>query len=130
LVSHIVVPGSKYPCDCGQIGCVKATCTDDARLQRAVEAGLLPAGALQRDLYPDEDTEGLRRLRQARAQDLGRVIPLIMSLVAPAETTIRGRMGTPEEIAACVHAIRVRHRELVGREASVRYYEDSNRAFN
>lgn len=125
LVSHIVVPGSEYPCDCGQVGCVKATCTDDALLRRAVEAGLLPPGALQRDLYPDEDTEQLRELRQARAQDLGRVIPLIMSLVAPAETTIRGRLGTPDEISACLDAIRVRHRELVGREASVRYYENS-----
>ncbi|GAA1610908.1 MULTISPECIES: ROK family protein [Kribbella] len=130
LVSHLVVPGSEYPCDCGQVGCVKATCTDDALLQRAVDTGLLPEGALQRDLYPDEDTKGLRQLREARAQDLGRVIPLIMSLVAPAETTIRGRMGTPEEIATCVDAIRDRYRELVGREASVRYYEDQHRAFN
>ncbi|WP_170284591.1 ROK family protein [Kribbella amoyensis] len=128
LVSHLVVPGSEYPCDCGQIGCVKATCTDDALLRRAVEAGLLPAGALQRDLYPDEDTEPLRQLRTARAQDLGRVIPLIISLVAPAETTIHGRLGTPEEISTCVDAIRVRHRELVGRDASVRYYE--SRSFN
>ncbi|MGZ0148693.1 ROK family protein [Kribbella sp. WER1] len=125
LVSHLVVPGSRYRCDCGQIGCVKATCTDDALLRRAVDAGLLPPGALQRDLYPTEDTKQLRQLRRSRARDLGRVIPLIMSLVAPAETVVRGRLGTPDEITACLEAIRTRHHELVGREASVQYYEDS-----
>lgn len=123
LVSHLVVPGSTHPCDCGQIGCVKATCTDDALLRRAVDAGLLPAGALQRDLYRDPDTEGLRRLRQERAEELGQVIPLIMSLVAPAETTVRGQVGTPDEIAMCIDMIRSRYRELVGREATVRYYD-------
>ncbi len=125
LVSHIIVPGSTHPCDCGQIGCVKATCTDDALLRRAVDAGLLPPGALQRDLYPEEDTDGLRELRQARAEELGRVIPLIMSLVAPAETTVRGRVGTAEEIAACIDMVRSRYRELVGRDAEVRFYDRS-----
>ncbi|TDE91539.1 ROK family protein [Occultella glacieicola] len=123
LVSHVVVPGSTYPCDCGQVGCVKATCTDDALLRRAVATGLLPPGSLQRDLYPDDDTEGLRRLRRARAEDLGRVIPLIMSLVAPGETTVRGKVGTPEEIDACIDMIRRRYRELVGRDAKVRFYD-------
>jgi predicted NBD/HSP70 family sugar kinase len=121
LVSHIVVPGSSYPCACGQVGCIKATCTDDALLQRAVAAGLLLPGALQRDLYPRTDSEQLQRLRQARAEDLGRVIPLIMSLVAPGETTIRGRLGTPDEISTCIEAIRLRYRALVGRDANVRY---------
>ncbi|WP_197522188.1 ROK family protein [Occultella aeris] len=123
LVSHIVVPGSTYPCDCGQVGCVKATCTDDALLRRAVEAGLLPPGSLQRDLYPDDDIEGLRELRQHRAEELGRVIPLIMSLVAPGETTVRGQVGTPDEISTCIDMIRERYRELVGRDAKVRYYD-------
>lgn len=123
LVSHIVVPGSTYPCDCGQVGCVKATCTDDALLRRAVESGLLPAGALQRDLYPTDDTEGLRQLRQERAEELGRVIPLIMSLVAPGETTVRGRVGTADEISTCIDVIRKRYHDLVGQEAKVRYYD-------
>ena len=122
LVSHVIVPGSGFPCACGQVGCVKATCTDDALLQRAVAAGLLPPGALQRDLYPASDTEQLQGLRRDRAEELGRVIPLIMSLVAPGETTIRGRLGTPDEISTCVEAIRLRYRALVGREANVRHH--------
>jgi predicted NBD/HSP70 family sugar kinase len=129
LVSHIVVPGSEFPCECGQVGCVKATCTDDALVRRAVDAKLLPTGSVQRDLYPDEDTEQLRRLRQDRAAELGRVVPLIMSLVAPGETTIRGRVGTEDEISTCIEAIRLRYRELVGREASVRYYDESRRGY-
>lgn len=123
LVSHLIVPGSTFPCECGQTGCVKATCTDDALLRRAVDSGLLPPGSLQRDLYPKEDTEGLRQLRRARAEELGRVVPIIMSLVAPTETTVRGRLGTPEEIESCIDMIRVRYRELVGREAKVRFYD-------
>lgn len=125
LVSHLIVPGSTHPCPCGQVGCVKATCTDDALVRRAVAAKLLPAGALQRDLYPKSDNEPLRQLRQARAQELGQVIPLIMSLVAPGETVVRGRLGTPEEISTCIETIRRRYRELVGRDANVRYCEDS-----
>jgi predicted NBD/HSP70 family sugar kinase len=123
LVSHIVVPGSTYPCDCGQVGCIKATCTDDALLRRAVASGLLPPGSLQRDLYPADDTEALRELRLARAEELGRVIPLIMSLVAADETTVRGRVGTPDEISTCIDIIRRRYRELVGREAEVRFHD-------
>lgn len=126
LVSHLVVPGSDRPCSCGQRGCTKATCTDDALVRRAVEAGLLPPGSSQHDLYPADDTDGLSELRRARAEELGRVIPLIMSLVAPGETIVRGRLGTPTEIAACVEAIRLRYRALVGREAKVRY-DDSSR---
>ncbi len=124
LVSHLVVPGSDFPCDCGQVGCVKVTCTDDALVRRAVDAGLLPPGASQHDLYPDPDREPLRRLRQARAEELGRVIPLIMSLIAPGETAVRGRLGTPDEIAACIEAIGRRYRTLVGREANVRFLHD------
>ncbi|MFC7621696.1 ROK family protein [Microlunatus sp. GCM10028923] len=126
LVSHLVVPGSDRPCSCGQRGCIKATCTDDALVRRAVEAELLPAGSSQHDLYPADDTAGLRELRQARAEELGRVIPLIMSLVAPGETIVRGRLGRPDEIDACIEAIRHRYRALVGREANVRY-DDSTR---
>jgi len=125
LVSHIVVPGSTFPCACGQVGCVKVTCTDDALLRRAVEAGLLPPGSSQHDLYPADDTPQLRRLRQARAQELSRVIPLIMSMVDPGETVICGRVGTSDEIAACVEMIRARYQHLVGREAQVRYREES-----
>lgn len=121
LISHLVVPGSTLACDCGQIGCVKATCTDDALLQRAAAAGILPSGALQRDLWRDDDR--LRLLRRARADELGRVLPLVMSLIAPGETILRGRIGTAEEVAACVDAVRRRHRELVGREADVRHYD-------
>jgi predicted NBD/HSP70 family sugar kinase len=123
LISHLVVPGSTYVCDCGQVGCVKVTCTDDALLQRAASAGILPAGALQRDLYRHPDDEGLRLLREARAEELGMVLPLVMSLVAPEETVLRGRIGTSEEVAACVEAVRRRYRELVGREANVRHYD-------
>ncbi len=124
LVSHLVVPGSDFPCECGQVGCVKVTCTDDALVRRAVDAGLLPAGSSQHDLYPTPDTEPLRRLRQTRAEELGRVIPLIMSLIAPGETAVRGRLGTPDEITACIEAIRLRYRALVGRDANVRFHHD------
>lgn len=51
------------------------------------------------------------------------MIPLIMSLVAPGETTVRGRVGTPDEISTCITMIRRRYRELVGREAEVRFYD-------
>lgn len=125
LISHIVVPGSTFPCECGQIGCVKATCTDDALVRRAVDAGLLPPDAAQHDLYkPSNDTPQLRQLRSDRAAELGRVIPLIMSLVAPGKTIVRGRLGTPEEIATCIEAIRDRYRTLVEREPEVRFHAE------
>ncbi len=123
LVSHLVVPGSGFGCECGQVGCVKATCTDDALVRRAVAGGLLPPGSAQHDLYPRTDPEPLRQLRRDRAEELGRVIPLIMSLVAPAQTVVRGRLGTPEEISACIDAIRHRYRALVGRDPDVKYYD-------
>lgn len=124
LVSHLVVPGSTYPCECGQVGCIKVTCSDDALLQRAVEAGVLPPGPLQRDLYPhdDVDTPALRQMRRERAEALSRVLPLIMSMVAPKTTLVRGWVGINDEIDSCIEATRRRYRELVGRDADVRHY--------
>jgi hypothetical protein len=51
------------------------------------------------------------------------VIPRIRSLVDPAETTVRGRLGTPHEISSCINLIRSRYHQLVGRQAKVRFYD-------
>lgn len=131
LVSHLVVPGSTYPCGCGQTGCVKVTCTDDALLRRAVAQGVLAPSPSQRDLYPsaDADPPALRQMRQERAEALSRVLPLIMSVLAPRQTLVRGWLGSEDEIAACIQATRARYRELVGRDADVRHHGRARQDF-
>ena len=131
LVSHLIVPGSTYPCRCGQSGCVKVTCTDDALLRRSVAAGVLREGSGQRDLYPrgNTDVPALRTMRQERAAALARVLPLIMSMAAPQRTLVRGWLGTEAEITFCIEATRQRYRELVGRDTDVRYHGNARDDF-
>ncbi|UFU06814.1 ROK family transcriptional regulator [Ruania halotolerans] len=131
VVSHLVVPGSSAPCNCGQVGCVRVTCTDDALLTQAIEAGLLPTDASQHHLYPAEDgmwdtsarppghPSGLQTLRRDRARALGMVIPLLISLLQPDQTVISGPLGTQEEIDECLDMVRRRHTELTGRAPQV-----------
>ncbi|WP_175477143.1 ROK family protein [Ruania alba] len=121
VVSHLVVPGSTAPCNCGQTGCVRVTCTDDALLTQAVDAGLLPSDAMQRDLYPPAaaDSPGLADLRRCRALALGQFVPLLMGLLQPDQTVISGPLGTQDEIQECLELIRTRHAELTGHTARV-----------
>jgi len=127
MVSHLLVPGSSAPCECGQSGCIAATCTDDALLARAITTGALPAGAVQQDLYPvsEEDGEALRALRIERAEQLGRVLPAIITLVDPERTILRGAIGAPDEVERCLSIVRDRYRSLVGRDAAVEHRLDS-----
>jgi predicted NBD/HSP70 family sugar kinase len=121
VVSHLVVPGSTVSCNCGQTGCVRVTCTDDALLTQAVEAGLLPSDSLQSDLYPSaaEDSAGLAALRRERVDALGRLVPLLIALLQPDQTVISGPIGTQDEIRECLDLIRRRHAELTGYTAQV-----------
>lgn len=124
VVSHLVVPGSTAQCNCGQIGCARVTCTDDALLTRAVEVGLLSRDALQRDLYPTpaQDSSGLADLRRQRARALGQFVPLLIDLFQPDQTVISGPLGTQEEIRECMELIRERHAELTGHAARVHHH--------
>lgn len=123
IVSHIQVPGSEQPCECGQVGCIAATCTDDALLERAVATGVLPPGSRQQDLLETAPagSQQLAALRDERVQELGLVLPPLIDLVDPDRTILRGTFGTPEEIEACLELIRDRYRALVGREVDVEH---------
>lgn len=127
VVSHLVVPGSTARCNCGQTGCVRVTCTDDALLTQAIDAGLLPPNALQHDLYPAaaEDSEALADLRRSRARALGQFVPLLIGLFQPDETVISGPLGTEAEIDECLDLIRARHAQLTGQAAHVHYHARS-----
>ncbi|WP_157236002.1 ROK family transcriptional regulator [Brachybacterium sp. P6-10-X1] len=123
IVSHIQVPGSEQRCGCGQVGCIAATCTDDALLERAIATGALPPGSRQQDLLETapEDADQLTALRAGRVRELGLVLPPLIDLVDPDLTILRGTFGTPEEIEECLALIRGRYREIVGRDVRIEH---------
>lgn len=123
IVSHIQVPGSEQSCDCGQLGCIAATCTDDALLERAIASGALPPGFRQQDLLETapKGSDRLTALRAERARELSLVLPPLIDLVDPDLTILRGNFGTPEEIERCLDLIRDRYRTIVGRDVQVEH---------
>lgn len=96
-VSHLPT-GSSVRCPCGATGCLEATVSDQAVLNRAVEQKLLPEGERHtvRSLYrlADEGSEPARALLAERATVLGRAVAVLRDLFNPDRVILGGQAFT------------------------------------
>lgn|GEM_PF-4078113 len=122
-IAHLTVPGSQARCECGAVGCLDATCGDNALLAKAAEQGILPPDAPQSALSGDDP--GLQLLRRQRAEALGRALPIVIRLVEPDVTILHGGA----DVARAVALAEQRYHLLAGADAAIEHHQGDRRGW-
>lgn len=107
LDHQLVRPGWGVRCECGDLDCLAATVTNPALQREAVRRGLVSESArwLPGGRTADEGPT-LVALRAERARMFGDAVGRLAGVVAPDLVVIAGLLGSDEDVAHCLNAVR------------------------
>jgi predicted NBD/HSP70 family sugar kinase len=83
-IAHLPVPGSSTPCPCGRTGCLQATVSDRAVVERAVAEGIVPRPELQLLLAAAVRGDGRALdLCRTRLRLIAPAVALLLDMISP-----------------------------------------------
>jgi predicted NBD/HSP70 family sugar kinase len=100
--------GSEVRCDCGRVGCLQVTASDEALAARAHRAGVVPVADIGRlRESAGRGSAAAHRLLAERAELLGRTAALVHDMVHPDRVVLVGQgfTGYPPVLPAVVAAV-------------------------
>lgn len=130
VISHLTVPGSTQPCDCGRIGCFAAAASDDAVSRQARAAGLTEVGYLDELVWLADDGDATASaLLRERNRAISCTAAALFDLDDPGRLVIA---GSPAEVDAHFEEIRrgVGRESVIGEEAADRVVASNGHLMN